>query len=181
MKIIETGFEGLVMFEPEIFTDARGSFEETFNRRDYENALGQELNFVQDNLSVSKKDVLRGLHFQIPPHAQAKLIQVTRGAAFDVVVDLRLKSHTYGKYFTIDLTDENKKKLFIPKGFAHGFLALSEDTIFQYKCDNYYNRDSEQSIIWNDPSLNIPWPCESPIISEKDSNSPAFEYFESMF
>lgn len=177
MKITRTEIEGCIILEPELYKDNRGSFMETFNQDVFEKALGQSISFVQDNLSISHKNVLRGLHFQRGRFAQAKLVRVIRGSVRDVVVDLRESSPTFGKHLTIELSEHNGQALFIPKGFAHGFLALENETVFQYKCDAYYHPEAEGGIIYNDPELQIDWGIEDaqPILSEKDLRLPRFK------
>ena len=179
MQIHKTEFEGLLVIEPEVYTDKRGYFMESYNHKLWHKALHTE--FVQDNESRSVKGVLRGLHFQKPPYAQDKLVRVIRGSVLDVVVDLRKNTPTYGKHFMIELSENNKKQLFIPKGFAHGFLCLEDITIFSYKCSQYYHAASEGSLLWNDPDLGIDWRIEVPIVSEKDKNAPPFKDFDSPF
>ena len=164
MKIITTSIKGILIIEPVTFRDKRGFFMETYNRNRY-NASGINATFVQDNLSCSLKNTVRGLHFQIK-HPQAKLIQVITGEIFDVAVDLRPGSATFGKWIGILLSDENRRQVFIPEGFAHGFCVLSEFALFYYKCSDFYAPDDEGGIIWSDPD--IEWPVENPIISEKD-------------
>jgi dTDP-4-dehydrorhamnose 3,5-epimerase len=173
----ETHLQGCYIIEPKIFNDQRGYFFESFNQKTLIDLLGIELNFVQDNESLSTKGVLRGLHYQTGIHAQAKLVRVIKGTVLDIVVDIREESKTYGEQFSIELSEDNKKQLFIPKGFAHGFIVLSETAIFSYKCDNYYNKASEGGIIYNDKHLNIDWqlPEKQLIISEKDLELPTFE------
>jgi dTDP-4-dehydrorhamnose 3,5-epimerase len=176
MPFIETGFDGLKIFEPKVFQDSRGYFFESFNSATFR-AAGIESTFVQDNESRSQYGVLRGLHYQLNPMAQAKLVRVVEGEVLDVVVDIRKGSPTYGKHFSLLLSAENKKQLYIPRGFAHGFSVLSETCIFQYKCDNYYSKESEGGISYNDPELGIDWnikPGEA-IVSDKDSLLPAFK------
>ncbi len=175
MKIIDTGIDGLVVIEPTIYGDSRGYFMESFSKKLFNKYIGN-INFVQENESKSKFGVIRGLHFQEEPHAQAKLVRVVKGAVWDVAVDIRKGSPTFGKYLAIELSSDNKKQLFIPKGFAHGFSVLSDDAIFQYKCDNYYNPESENSIMWNDPDLNIDWriPEKEAILSDKDRRNKSF-------
>lgn len=177
MKILETYLKGCYVLEPKVFQDQRGLFFEAFQQRSFNRKLGLNIDFVQDNESISSKGVLRGLHYQRGEHSQAKLVRVISGSVMDVVVDLRKDSITFGKHFTIKLTDYNKKQLFIPRGFAHGFLALEDHTVFNYKCDNFYNKSSEAGIIYNDLDLNIDWkiPEEELIISEKDKGLPTFE------
>ena len=177
MTITETKLKGCYVIEPKIYKDNRGYFYESFNLDKFNSALGLNVNFVQDNESFSIKGTLRGLHYQIGQHAQAKLVRVIQGKVLDVVVDLRNGSPTYGENVSLELSDENKKQLFIPKGFAHGFVVLSETAIFSYKCDNYYDKSSEGGIIYNDPTLNIDWllPDNELIISEKDVVLPKLE------
>lgn len=176
MTFIKTDFDGLLLIKPKIFNDNRGYFFESY-RQDLFDASTFKTLFVQDNESKSSYGVLRGLHYQKPPYAQAKLIKVIRGKVLDVAVDLRKKSRTFGKYFSIELSDDNHLQLFIPKGFAHGFIVLSKEAIFSYKCDNYYAPKYEGAIIWNDPDLAIDWkiPREKIILSEKDKNHPLFK------
>jgi len=180
MNFVRTKIEGLIIVEPKIYEDERGYFYESFNKEVFEKA-GINDQFVQDNQSKSQKDVLRGLHFQRPPYAQAKLVSVIKGGVLDVAVDLRRNSKTYGQYFTIELTEVNKKILYIPKGFAHGFVALEDNTIFSYKCSNFYNKQSEDAILWNDKSLNIDWGVDRPILSGKDIEAQNFNQFNSPF
>ena len=180
MKIKETHIKGLLVIEPDVFGDARGYFMESFSERKFAAHTGIAVKFVQDNESRSSYGVVRGLHFQRAPHAQAKLVRVVSGRALDVAVDLREGSETYGKHFSIELSGENHLQVFIPKGFAHGFAALSEEVVFQYKCDEYYAPDSEAAIIWNDPDLNIDWrlPAEDVLVSDKDKNHPKLKDFK---
>jgi dTDP-4-dehydrorhamnose 3,5-epimerase len=180
MEIRKTGLEGLVIIEPDVFRDDRGYFFESFNYEKFLKA-GLELTFVQDNESLSRKGVLRGLHFQIPPFEQAKLVRVVKGSALDVAVDLRKASPTYGKWSSVLLTGENKWMFWIPAGFAHGFVTLEEDTVFFYKCTNVYHKEAEQSILWNDPDININWGIGNPIISDRDKAAPGFREFNSPF
>ena len=163
-----------MVIEPRVFGDARGYFMESFSERKFRELTGLDVDFVQDNESRSSYGVVRGLHMQLPPHAQAKLVRVVSGRALDVAVDLREGSPTYGRHFAIELTGENHLQVYIPKGLAHGFAALSDEVVFQYKCDEYYAPDSEAAIIWNDPDLNIDWrlPAEDVIVSDKDKNHP---------
>ena len=174
MKIRETDIKGLMLIEPRVFGDARGYFMESFSERKFRELTGLDVDFVQDNESRSSYGVVRGLHFQREPHAQAKLVRVVSGRALDVAVDLREGSPTYGRHFAIELTGENHLQVYIPKGFAHGFAALSDEVVFLYKCDEYYAPDSEAAIIWNDPDLDIDWrlPAEDVIVSDKDKNHP---------
>jgi len=180
MQFIETSIPGLLIVKPQVFADDRGYFFESFSERKFKGA-GINFHFVQDNESKSQKGVLRGLHFQNPPHAQGKLVRVIKGAVLDVAVDIRKGSPTYGKYEIVELTGSNKTLLWIPPGFAHGFVTLENDTVFFYKCTNSYNKESEGSIRWDDPDLNIQWNITNPILSEKDKVSPLFKDFESQF
>lgn len=179
MEVIETGFEGLLIIKPAIFSDERGIFMETYNQRDFAR-IGIRENFLQDNQSVSKKGVLRGLHLQLPPYAQAKLVRVIKGHVMDVVVDLRKKSPTYGKFFSLDLRDDGTM-LFVPEGFAHGFYAYEDDSVFFYKCSSFYQKSHEVCIRYSDPQLAIPWPDQNPIVSEKDQQGQLFAEFCSPF
>ena len=169
MNVIKTEIEGVVIIEPKVFGDERGYFFESFSQREFEEKVCQTV-FVQDNESKSKYGVLRGLHFQKPPYAQAKLVRVIKGKVLDVAVDIREESPTFGKHVAVELSEKNKRQLFIPRGFAHGFVVLSDEAVFQYKCDNYYAPDYEDGILWNDPKLGIDWkiPVEDVILSEKD-------------
>ena len=176
-----TGLEDLVVLTPRVFTDDRGSFSETFNNRVFREITGTSLSFVQDNESVSRKGVLRGLHFQVPPKAQGKLVRVISGSVLDVAVDLRTASATYGRHFSVLLSGSNKKQLWIPPGFAHGFLSLEEETVFAYKCTDYYSPEHERTIGWNDPDLAIDWGIHAPLISAKDLESQDFRTFDSPF
>jgi dTDP-4-dehydrorhamnose 3,5-epimerase len=180
MQIIKKSIEGLLIIKPNIFGDDRGHFFESWSKQAYEN-IGLDLNFVQDNQSLSQKGVLRGLHFQNPPFAQGKLVRVIKGSVIDVAVDIRKESLTYGQYLAIKLSEENKKVVWIPPGFAHGFIALENDTIFTYKCTGIYNKDSEEALAWNDIDLNIDWGVESPLVSEKDMLAGSFKDFKSQF
>jgi dTDP-4-dehydrorhamnose 3,5-epimerase len=181
MVIEQTLLEGVLLFTPRVFSDNRGSFFESFNHRAFESAVGFSVQFVQDNESVSHKNVLRGLHFQLPPMTQGKLVRVVKGSVLDVAVDLRKSSATFGKHVSVELSAENKKQLWIPAGFAHGFLSLEEGTVFNYKCTNYYAPDTECTLQWNDPELGINWGVETPVISAKDQNSLLFHTFASPF
>ena len=173
MNIIETDIKGLYVIEPKVFGDSRGYFFEAFSQREFEKVIGP-VNFVQDNESKSSYGVVRGLHFQKGENAQAKLVRAVRGRVLDVAVDLREGSPTYGRHFAIELTEENHRQLFIPKGFAHGFSVLSEEAVFQYKCDAYYAPESEGAVAWDDPDLAIDWriPADKVILSAKDSCHP---------
>jgi len=170
MNFIETHLKGCFIIEPKVFHDDRGYFMECFNQKTFNNGIGQEVTFVQDNQSYSSKGVLRGLHYQCGDHAQAKLVRVLEGEVLDVAVDLRPDSETYGQSFAILLSAQNQKQLFVPRGFAHGFLVVSETATFFYKCDNFYNKESEGGVMFNDPELGIDWnfPESDLIISEKD-------------
>ena len=182
MRFIETKIKDLIILEPEIFGDKRGYFIESYNKKKFDD-ISDEVLFVQDNESKSSKGVLRGLHFQKPPFDQAKLVRCIAGKVLDVAVDLRNGSKTYGQYFTLELSCENKRQLFVPRGFAHGFLVLSENAIFSYKVDNVYAPDYDSGIRWNDPTLNIPWGMDKSevLISKKDSKLPFFSGFRSPF
>ncbi len=177
MKVTETSLKGCYYIEPIIFKDNRGVFFESYNHSKFEEAIGQRIDFVQDNHSVSHKGVLRGLHFQTGKHAQAKLVRVAKGKALDVVVDLRADSDTFGQHFKMVLSELNAKLLFVPKGMAHGFLALEDNTVFLYKCDAYYQKESEGGIIYNDPELGIDWefPLNQVLLSGKDLELPSFK------
>lgn len=180
MEFIETGIEGLLILKPKVFEDERGYFFESFNNMNFKNK-GINVDFVQDNQSLSQKGVLRGLHFQNPPFAQGKLVRVITGSVLDVAVDIRKNSPTYGKSYSLELTEKNKLQFWIPPGFAHGFSTLEDNTIFSYKCTNYYNKASEGCILWNDPSLNIDWKVEQPLLSEKDKLGTLFKEFNTQF
>lgn len=172
MKITTTAIEGVVILEPKVFGDERGYFFESFSQREFEEKVCRTT-FVQDNESSSRYGVLRGLHFQKPPHAQAKLVRVVKGKVLDIAVDIRKGSPTFGHHVSTELSGENKRQLFIPRGFAHGFAVLSDEVVFQYKCDRYYVPHSEGGILWNDPALGIDWklPEEDVILSEKDKKN----------
>lgn len=172
MRVLKTDIEGVLIVEPTVHGDQRGYFMESFSERDFEAATGLNVRFVQDNESRSKRGVLRGLHFQREPYAQAKLVRVVQGRVLDVAVDIRPGSATFGRYVAVELSADNHRQLFIPKGFAHGYVVLEEDTVFQYKCDEYYHPESEDGVAWNDPQIGIEWPLtESEIIlSPKDTN-----------
>ncbi|SED97823.1 dTDP-4-dehydrorhamnose 3,5-epimerase [Tenacibaculum sp. MAR_2010_89] len=157
MNIVQTPLEGCLVIEPMLFKDNRGYFFESFNEEKFKKGIGIDLNFVQDNEAFSNKGIVRGLHFQKGKFAQAKLVRVITGKVLDVAVDLRKNSQTYGQHFSIVLSGENKKQLFVPRGFAHGYSVLENNTVFAYKCDNYYNKESEGGIIYNDKTLNIDW------------------------
>ena len=180
MNITKTDIQGLIIIEPQIFKDSRGAFFESWNAKKIKQ-LGINEDFVQDNQSVSSKGVLRGLHFQNPPYAQAKLVRVIKGSVLDVAVDLRKNSPTYGKHVSVILSEQNNKSFFIPKGFAHGFLSLEDNTVFNYKCSDYYNKESEGSLLWNDEDLKIDWQIDNPLVSEKDLQADLFKNFKTKF
>ena len=180
MEIEEKEIKGLIEIFPKVFGDQRGFFLETFNASRYNDIL-RNVQFVQDNFSSSNKGVLRGLHFQNPPYSQGKLVQVITGSAFDVAVDLRRNSETYGQHVKVLLSAEKRNQFWIPEGFAHGFLSLEDNTIFSYKCTNYYNPQSEVTILWNDRNLNIDWQIDNPIISPKDKEGVLFKDFDTPF
>lgn len=178
---LETGIPDLVIIEPDVFGDHRGFFKETYNESAFQ-ALGLDLNFLQDNVSFSSKGALRGLHFQAPPHAQGKLVTVLRGEALDVAVDIRKGSPTYGQHYAIHLSGENHRMFYVPPGFAHGFAVLSEECFFCYKCTGLYHKDSEGGLMWNDPALDIDWKLEgAPKLSAKDQDYDSFKDFNSPF
>ena len=172
MEVIKTEIEGVVIIEPRIFKDERGYFYESFSQREFEEKVCRTT-FVQDNQSKSSYGVVRGLHFQKPPYCQSKLVRCIKGAVLDVAVDIRKGSPTFGKYVAVELTEDNHRQIFVPRGFAHGFAVLSEEAVFQYKCDNFYCKESEGSVAWNDPALNIDWriPADKVILSDKDKVS----------
>ena len=182
MPFHETGFPGLLVFEPKIFSDDRGYFFESFNANVFFEK-GITRNFVQDNQAFSSYGILRGLHYQLAPHAQSKLVRVIQGEVLDVVVDLRKGSPTFGKQYSISLSAENQKQLYVPRGFAHGYAVLSDTALFFYKCDNFYNKNAEQGIAYNDPALNIDWkiPTDKIILSEKDKLNKPFAEAEMNF
>lgn len=183
MNVIKTDIEGLLIIEPQVFGDNRGYFFESFNTEAFANATGVQVLFVQDNESKSKRGVVRGLHFQKPPFAQSKLVRVVQGAVLDVAVDIRKTSPTYGHHVAVELTAENHRQFFIPKGFAHGFSVLSEEVIFQYKCDCLYTPQSEGALAWDDPDLAIDWhlPKFEVLLSEKDQHHQQFKQFITPF
>lgn len=181
MIVEKTEFKDLLVINPNILKDDRGYFFEPFNEARFRIETGLNITFVQDNESMSMKHVLRGMHFQIPPKAQAKLIRVVQGAVLDVVVDLRKFEPTFRKHYSIIISAENKKQLFVPEGFAHGFLVLEPDTIFSYKCSNYYSKEFDRALRWNDPAFGIEWNHADPILSEKDQNAMTFSEFETPF
>ena len=183
MEVIKTEIEGVVIIEPKIFGDERGYFFESFNAAEFARKVGVNTVFVQDNESKSKYGVLRGLHFQKGEFAQSKLVRVVEGRVIDVAVDIRRGSPTFGKHVAVELSKENKRQLFIPRGFAHGFAVLSEEAVFQYKCDNFYAPDHEGAIAWNDPKIGIDWQIrpEDAILSEKDKKHPTLDEAEELF
>ena len=182
MEIIHTPIEGLLIVKPRVFEDKRGFFFESYNRNKYLE-VGIDLNFCQDNLSKSSYGVVRGLHYQLHPYSQSKLVSVVVGAVWDVAVDLRKESPTFGKWYGVELSATNKLQFLLPKGFAHGFSVLSETAIFSYKCDDYYNQLAERGIMYNDPFLNIDWkiPVDQISVSQKDSLHPSFQEAEMNF
>lgn len=182
INVIETAIEGVKIIEPRIFGDARGYFFESFSQREFEEKVCRTT-FVQDNESMSVVGVVRGLHYQKPPYTQSKLVRVVKGAVLDVAVDIRRGSPTYGKHVAVELTAENHRQLFVPRGFAHGFAVLSNEAVFQYKCDNYYAPDAEGAIAWDDPDLGIDWkvPAADRILSEKDAHHPRLKDAEPVF
>ena len=181
MEIQQTGFRDLLVITPSVFADDRGRFQESFNEAKFRVLTGLNVSFVQDNESVSKKNVLRGLHFQIPPKGQAKLVRVSKGSVLDVVVDIRKTEPTFGQHFKVVLSAENATQLYIPEGFAHGFLVLEEQTVFSYKCTNYYSKELERSLRWDDPAFAIVWSCDHPILSDRDSEAGLWSELDSPF
>lgn len=180
MHIIETTLPEVLIIEPAVYGDSRGYFFESYNHARFEQA-GVAHNFVQDNESLSQAGVVRGLHFQAPPYAQGKLVRVQRGKVLDVAVDIRKGSPTYGEHVAVELSGENKKMMWIPPGFAHGFATLENDTVFLYKCTDIYHPEAEGSLLWNDPALGIDWKVDAPLLSEKDKTGPTLESFNSPF
>lgn len=180
-KIITTPIKDLILIKPNVFEDSRGYFYESYNREIFNSLVSKQWDFVQDNESKSQKGVLRGLHFQNPPHAQGKLVRVVSGSVLDVAVDIRTKSKTFGQHYSVILSAENKLQFFVPPGFAHGFHVLEDNSVFSYKCTAYYNRDSEECLLWNDKDLNIDWKVDNPVLSEKDKNGLLFKNFHSSF
>ena len=180
MKVSKTKITGLLIIEPDVFSDDRGFFFESFSKMRYEE-IGINYDFVQDNLSKSKKGTIRGLHYQIGDKSQGKLCQVIEGKVLDVAVDIRFNSPTFGKYFSLVLDSQKKLQLWIPPGFAHGFSVLSEEAIFSYKCTNYYSKTHEKAILFNDPELNIDWKTSNPVVSEKDLKAAFFNNIEKDF
>ena len=173
--------DGIMIFEPKVFQDTRGYFRESYNEKTFNDFIDDEVTFIQDNISESNRHVLRGLHFQAPPYAQGKLIQVIKGSVIDIAVDLRKASNTFGKHVKVEISSKNHRQLWIPPGFAHGFVALEDHTIFSYKCTNYYSKEHEMDLLWNDVDLDIQWGIENPIISDKDKNANSFKNFDSPF
>jgi len=180
LEVIKTEIDGLLIIKPKVFGDARGYFFESYNKDSFTDA-GIDIEFVQDNISKSKKNTIRGLHYQIGERAQGKLCKVIYGKVLDVAVDLRFGSPTYGKHFSFELSEDNHAQIWIPKGFAHGFSVLSDDAIFSYKCTALYSKDDERAIIFNDPDLNIDWKVKDPIVSEKDFKAPFFKNIKKEF
>ena len=181
MEEKEIAIDGLILIKPQVFSDDRGDFFESYNAARFNGIIEKNLHFYQDNTSISKKNVLRGLHFQKPPMAQGKLVYVIKGRVMDVVVDLRLNSATYGQHFKVELNEKNRLQLWIPEGFAHGFLTLEDNTIFSYKCTSAYSKNHEMNLLWNDPLLNVDWGITSPLLSDKDKMGQPFENFDSPF
>ncbi len=182
MEVIKTSIDGVFIIEPRIFEDSRGYFFESFSQREFEEKIGP-INFVQDNESKSSYGVMRGLHFQRPPYTQSKLVRCVRGAVLDVVVDIRKGSPNYGQHVAVELTEDNHRQFFIPKGFAHGFSVLSDTAVFQYKCDEFYHPEADGGISILDESLNIGWriPIDKAILSDKDTMHPLLQDFDSPF
>ncbi|MGM9803567.1 MAG: dTDP-4-dehydrorhamnose 3,5-epimerase [Muribaculaceae bacterium] len=182
MEVIETSIKGVYIIEPKVFGDARGYFFESFSKRDFEEKIGA-IDFVQDNESKSRYGVMRGLHFQRPPFAQSKLVRCVRGRVLDVAVDIRKGSPTYGKHVAVELSEDNHRQLFIPRGFAHGFAVLSPEAVFQYKCDNFYHPEADGGISITDESLGIDWmiPVGEALLSEKDTKHELLKDFDSPF
>jgi dTDP-4-dehydrorhamnose 3,5-epimerase len=181
LKLIKTKLDGVVILEPRVFADHRGYFMESYNQEVF-HRLGLDYHFVQDNQSLSKETgVIRGLHFQLNPKAQTKVVRVLAGAIYDVAVDIRKSSPTFGQWVGVILSEENKRQLVIPKGFAHGFCTLVPNTIVAYKVDEYYSPENDRGILWNDPELNIDWPTSNPILSDKDKNHPVLKEAEINF
>lgn len=183
MEVKKTGIKGVLIIEPKVWGDDRGYFFESFNARDFTEKTGLNITFVQDNESKSRYGVLRGLHFQLPPYAQSKLVRVVKGRVLDIAVDIRKGSPTYGKWVSCELTEENHRQFFVSKGMAHGFVVLSDEAVFQYKCDDFYHPEAEGAIAWDDPDIAIQWPvvAEKVILSEKDKHHPNLKDFESPF
>ena len=180
MQVAPTPLSGLLILEPKVFADERGFFLESFNQRAFDAAVGHAVTFVQDNHSCSQRGVLRGLHYQVAPRAQGKLVRVVRGSAFDVAVDIRRGSATFGRWAGVTLDATSQRQMWIPAGFAHGFLALEDDTHFLYKTTDYYARDCERAILWNDPAIGIDWPQlgGAPLLAAKDADAPPLAHAE---
>ena len=178
MEFIKTSIPDIILCKPAVLNDERGYFFETFRQDKLEDFLQEKINFCQDNEAMSVKGALRGLHYQLPPYAQTKMVRVVKGCVLDIAVDIRKGSKTFGKYVAIELSEENKYQLFIPPGFAHGYVVLSDEAIFAYKVDNYYHKDSERGVLYNDAFLHIDWkmPLKNIVISEKDKNQPTIQY-----
>ena len=183
INVIKTNIQGVLIIEPKVFGDARGYFLESFNAKDFAEKTGLNINFVQDNESMSSYGVMRGLHFQRPPYTQSKLVRCVKGAVLDVAVDIRKGSSTYGKHVAVELTEDNHRQFFVPRGFAHGFAVLSETAVFQYKCDNFYAPQADGGISILDESLGIDWkiPTDKALLSEKDTKHALLKDFESPF
>lgn len=183
MEVIKTEIEGVFIIKPKVFGDARGYFFESYSAREFKEKTGLDIVFVQDNESKSRYGVLRGLHFQLPPYTQSKLVRCVKGKVLDVAVDIRKGSPTYGKWVSCELTEENHRQFFVPKGMAHGFCVLSEEAVFQYKCDEFYHPEAEGAIAWDDPEIGIEWPVkeEEVLLSEKDKHHPCLKVFETPF
>ncbi len=183
MEVIRTEIEGALIIEPRIFGDSRGYFYESFNAKEFAEKTGLSIDFVQDNESMSHYGVLRGLHFQCPPYAQSKLVRVVKGRVLDVAVDIRKGSPTYGKYVSVELSEDNHRQFFLSRGLAHGFSVLSDQAVFQYKCDNFYAPQSEGAIAWNDPDIGIDWkvPHDKVELSQKDTSHPLLRDIQSPF
>lgn len=183
MEVKKTDIEGVLIVEPKVWGDNRGYFFESFNARDFADKTGLEITFVQDNESKSRYGVLRGLHFQLPPYTQSKLVRCVKGRVLDIAVDIRKGSPTYGKWVSCELTEDNHRQFFVPKGMAHGFCVLSEEAVFQYKCDDFYHPEAEGGIAWDDPDIAVQWPLPSEDISlsERDKHHPSFKEFISPF
>lgn len=181
MQTTQTNIEGLLILQPALYADERGWFMESFQEERYQGLLGTDIHFVQDNLSFSKRGVLRGLHYQAPPFAQGKLVSVLHGRVMDVAVDIRFGSPTFGQHVAVELSAENHKQFWIPAGFAHGFIALEDDTVFAYKCTNVYSREHDRGVRWNDSALGIRWGIDNPIVSEKDRVHPLLKDIQKDF
>jgi dTDP-4-dehydrorhamnose 3,5-epimerase len=177
----EIALNGLILIKPKVLQDDRGIFFESYNSSKFNDIALESMDFYQDNVSISKKNVLRGLHFQKPPKSQGKLVQVIKGSVLDVAVDIRLHSPTYGQHYKVELNDKNRLQLWIPEGFAHGFVTLEDNTIFSYKCTSAYSKSDEMDLRWNDPLLDIDWGVSSPLLSDKDEMAASFENFNSPF